>query len=289
MKYIIIGSKGFVGSNICIKLKDYTKFQVIGIDRKKIELLSKKSINKIKNFVNEGDVVVFCAAEAPVKNLDMFTNNVTMLNNILSDLANINIKSFIYLSSDAVYSDSECSIDEEYQTNPDNLHGMMHLTREKIIRITYPDKHLIVRPTLIYGYGDPHKGYGPNQFIDTAVNKGKIDIFGKGEELRDHIWIEDVSKILCELIVKDKTGIFNLVSGQLISFNEISDLIVSLLVEYKIKVDVSFKKRTSPMPHNGFRKLGNNKILNLLPETKISPFKNNIRNYVEKYLIQKNN
>jgi len=286
MKYIIIGSKGFVGSSIYKSLKDHNNDQIISISRSEIELLSESSSEKIKHIVNEGDTIIFCAAEAPVKNLKMFTNNISMLNNILQHLVNVKIKSFVYLSSDAVYTDSMNSIDEEYETNPDNLHGLMHLTREKIITNVYPNQYLIVRPTLIYGYGDPHCGYGPNQFIDTSIKKKKIELFGKGEELRDHIWIEDLTVIFKELIINNKIGIFNLVSGQLLNFSEIAEFVINLASEYNIKVDVSYKKRKGTMPHNGFRKLNNKKVIKMFPQIKTSEFKENIRNYFKKYLLE---
>ena len=82
--------------------------------------------------------VIFTSAEAPVKNLTMFVNNIIMINNFLLNIKNIKIKEFLYVSSDAVYSDSKNLINENSETNL--LHGIMHLTREKyyliISRIT---------------------------------------------------------------------------------------------------------------------------------------------------------
>ena len=49
----------------------------------------------------------------------------------------------------------------------------------------------ILRPTLIYGEGDPHNGYGPNKFMRLAKKNEDILLFGKGEELRDHININE--------------------------------------------------------------------------------------------------
>ena len=39
---------------------------------------------------------------------------------------------------------------------------------------------MYLRPTLIYGNGDTHGGYGPNKFLQLK-NKDII-LFGKGEE-----------------------------------------------------------------------------------------------------------
>jgi UDP-glucose 4-epimerase len=286
MKHVIIGSNGFVGKSILRSLKDDSNSQVIGISRSEIDLLSEISTEKIKHFVKEGDNIIFCAAEAPVKNLKMFTSNIKMLNNFLFSLDHIKLNKLIYLSSDAVYSDSTNSINEEAETNPDNLHGIMHLTRERIIKSIFPDNHLIVRPTLIYGYGDPHNGYGPNKFINTSINEKKIQLFGEGEELRDHICIDDLSKMFKELIVNDEKGTFNLVSGDLISFFEIAEVIINLASDHNIQVDLEYKKRTTPMPHNGFRKLSNKKFLNMFPKINISSFNKNIDNYFKKCFLE---
>jgi len=42
----------------------------------------------------------------------------------------------------------------------------------------------ILRPTLVYGAGDPHNGYGPNRFRRLASANQPIVLFGEGEERR---------------------------------------------------------------------------------------------------------
>ena len=68
----------------------------------------------------------------------------------------------------------------------------MHLTREAILKDNFNKILCILRPTLIYGPGDTHNGYGPNRFINLALKNKSIPIFGNGEEKRDHIFVEDV-------------------------------------------------------------------------------------------------
>ena len=75
-------------------------------------------------------------------------------------------------------------------------------------------KLLIIRPTLIYGPGDPHNGYGPNRFMRLAIVNKNIELFGKGEEVRDHIHIDDVGKIISMLILRRVVGILNLVTSR---------------------------------------------------------------------------
>ena len=134
----------------------------------------------------------------------------------------------MYLSSDAVYSDTKKKIDENSSTIPNSLHGIMHLTREIMFENLLKKRLCIVRPTLVYGQGDPHNGYGPNRFLRLIKKNGKISLFGKGEELRDHVWINDVSIAISKLIMKRKTGKFNLVTGKVISFNNIAKQIINI-------------------------------------------------------------
>ena len=77
--------------------------------------------------------------------------------------------------------------------NKSSLHGLMHLVREKILLNIAKNNLCILRPTLIYGEKDPHNGYGPNQFVRRAMKNFSIELFGKGEEKRDHIWVNDLA------------------------------------------------------------------------------------------------
>ena len=86
----------------------------------------------------------------------------------------------------------------------------------------------VVRPTLIYGKDDPHNGYGPNLFLRNALDGKDIRLFGKGEELRDHVWIEDVSKIICDVCLYNSSGILNVASGITYSFKNIAEKIISI-------------------------------------------------------------
>ena len=58
-----------------------------------------------------------------------------MLNNFLKLIDNIKIKNFVYISSDAVFSDSKKLINEKTIKEPENLHGLMHLNRRILLLI----------------------------------------------------------------------------------------------------------------------------------------------------------
>ena len=147
----------------------------------------------------------------------------------------------------------------------------MHLMRENIFKML-KTKVCVVRPTLVYGINDPHNGYGPNQFIRSAQSKKNIYLFGKGEEKRDHIHVNDVGELIYKLFKIKYTGVVNLVTGKVYSFLQIAEKIKKI---YKIKL--CFKKRIGPMPHNGYRAFNNMLVKKIFPKHNFIEFKNWIK------------
>ena len=255
-RIIVLGSKSFIASSIIKNLKK-KNYKIILIDRKKCDFEKSTSVLKLSRIIKSNDIVLFVAAIAPVKNINMFYKNILICKNVYQSLENKKNINLVYVSSDAVYSDTMNLIDENSSTEPTSLHGLMHLTREKILNQLNLNKYTIVRPTLVYGLDDPHDGYGPNKFFKNYKNKKKIYLFGKGEERRDHIHIDDVGRIITKLIDKQQSGIFNIVSGKVVSFHQIAKFIMDLKPK---NTSIEYLIRKGKMPHNGYRAFNNLKI-----------------------------
>ena len=271
-RIIVFGSTGFIGSKV-IKLLKKNKVNFKSFNSKNLNLTNKNSYKNIDKIIKENDIILFAAAEAPVKNEKMFLNNIIMLQNLIRSKKIIKIKNFIYVSSDAVYSDSKKPLNESSLTKPTNLHGLMHLTREITLQSLFKSKLTIVRPTLIYGYGDPHNGYGPNKFLRESNKFRRINLFGKGEEIRDHVSIDDVALIIYNLLLYENNGIINIVSGYRLSFFDIAKKIKKI---NKNNTIINFNPRIGPMPHNGYRVFDNTNLINLFPKLKLNNF---LKNY----------
>lgn len=265
-RIIILGSNSFIAKETINKLEG-EKINLVKISRKNINLENNDSIKKLKKIYKKNDKIIFVAAKAPVKNIKMLSENLKICENVLKSLEGVNFNQLLYVSSDAVYSDSKSKITEDSLTVPDSYHGFMHLMRERMLS-TFTKKLTIIRPTLVFGNKDPHNGYGPNMFIRNAQSNYNIRLFGKGEERRDHIYVKDVANIIFACLKKNKFGIFNAVSGSVISFYKISQLI-----KKKYNVKIEFTKRKGPMPHNGYRAFDNKKIQNVLGFKKITSIK----------------
>ena len=267
-RLIILGSESFIAKSVIYKLKK--NYKIIKVSRKTINLHSAKETKKLKKIVNNGDSIFFAAAKAPVKNFKMFNYNINICNNIIENIIDKKIKHFTYLSSDAVYKDSKELLNENSKLEPSSLHGLMHLVREKYVKAYLKTKICIIRPTLVFGKEDPHNGYGPNKFIRTAYRKNFIDIFSKGEEVRDHIHINDLATLISKLILKQYDGSLNLVTGKSISFLDIAKIIKK---NNNQSIVINYLKRNGPMPHDGYRAFDNKKLSLLFKSFKFKSIK----------------
>jgi nucleoside-diphosphate-sugar epimerase len=126
----------------------------------------------------------------------------------------------------------------------------MHLTREVMFdaEVKAPLAHL--RPSLLYGAGDPHNGYGPNRFRRLAAKGEDIVLFGEGEERRDHVLIEDVGELAARVTLMKSRGVLNIATGEVHSFRAIAEQVIALSGR---KVAIRGTPRVGPMPHSGYR------------------------------------
>ena len=180
----------------------------------------------------------------------MLIENLQMGKAVCEALQKSPVKHVAYISSDAVYVDSDSPLSEESYAQPGSLHGIMHLAREVMLTNAWQGPLCLLRPTLIYGTGDPHNGYGPNRFIRLAKKKEEILLFGEGEERRDHVWIQDVSDLICRVLSHRSTGILNIATGTVFSFREIAEQATQITPNSS---QIKSSPRSGPMPHNGYR------------------------------------
>lgn len=126
----------------------------------------------------------------------------------------------------------------------------------------------LVRPTLIYGAADPHNGYGPNRFRRLAAEGGEITLFGEGEELRDHVLVDDVARLLLLVLSHRSTGIVNAASGTVTSFRRLAEMAIA---QSGKPVQIRGTQRSGPMPHNGYRPFDIAAIQRAFPEFRPTP------------------
>lgn len=248
-RVVVVGAGGFVGGAIASRIAR-DGVEVLRIGRPDVDLLAPDAADRLAALLRPDDVLVAAAAIAPCKTAQMLCDNMTLALAVAAAAGRTALAQFVNISSDAVYADSTQPLTETSAAAPDTLHGAMHLAREAMFRSEIKAPLATLRPTLIYGAGDPHNGYGPNRFRRLA-NKGEpIVLFGKGEERRDHILIDDVAELAARIVARRSTGTLNAATGAVTSFKEIAEMVVRLSGK---PAPIQFAPRTGPMPHNGYR------------------------------------
>jgi nucleoside-diphosphate-sugar epimerase len=254
---LVFGKNGFIGKNFCNFLSK-KKIRYTAYSSEDINLLDAESAIKLKLISNNNYQIFFFSALTPDKGKDEVTliKNITMIKNFFAYFPQENIYQFYYISSDAVYSLEDEVITDQTKPNPQDLYGLMHLTREKIVESHLPkNKITILRLTGVYGFGDTHNSYGPNRFIKSAITNKKIEIFGEGKDVRSHIYIDDLINTFY-ILLKDKIpGIFCLASSKSYSFIEVANLIKSFYEKKSLEIDIIFHANTSKITKRYFQNL----------------------------------
>ena len=245
----MLGAGGFIAGAI-VRALSSEKIDVLPLGRPGFDLLKANSSTNLAELLRPADTLVFASAKAPVKNVGMLRENIVMAEAVCAALKAKPLAHVVYISSDAVYKDSPGPLSESSCAEPASLHGAMHLAREVALKAEYSGPLAIVRPTLVYGFDDPHNGYGPNRFRRLAADGKEIVLFGEGEERRDHVDVEDVASLVVKIITHRSTGVVNAVSGEAVSFRELAEFAAA---EFAPRVAVKGSPRSGPMPHDGYR------------------------------------
>jgi UDP-glucose 4-epimerase len=252
-RVIILGANGFLGKKLNQKLSSLG-VETVPVSSAEIDLVAPQSVDKLQAVVKAGDAVVFASALTPDRGRDRATmlKNIAMGDHFCQFLERATCSHIVYLSSDAVYGTNEKLLRETSCCQPDSLYGLSHLVREEMLKSAAKQKNIplfVLRSTAVYGSGDSHNGYGPNRFFRTALQEGRISLFGNGEEKRSHIFVEDVVNLMELGLTNKSSGTLNLTSGVSVSFMEVAEKIAVLFDE---KVEILTSPRQNPVTHINF-------------------------------------
>ncbi|MDA1330196.1 MAG: NAD(P)-dependent oxidoreductase [Chloroflexi bacterium] len=260
-RVVILGAGGFIAGAILRRLTS-DGILTLGLGRPTLDLLAPGAVQHLLDVLKVDDTIVFASAKAPVKDLGMLRENIVMAEAVCTALRECPVAHVIYVSSDAVYKDSPEPLTEASCAEPASLHGVMHLAREVALRQAFAGPLALVRSTLVYGFDDPHNGYGPNRFRRLAASGQDIVLFGEGEERRDHVDVEDIAELVSLIARHRSAGVANAVSGEVVSFRELAEFAASA---FSPQVAVRGSPRSGAMPHDGYRPFDNRVVLRAFP------------------------
>jgi len=232
MKILVTGGLGFIGSNFILKLLNHSdNFEIINVDaelyganrrnlsdiqnNEKYEFVKGNITNKrlMEETISKCDVVVNFAAESFVDR-SISDANPFLVSNIrgaftLLDIITKQKKRMVQISTDEVFGSlSSDTATETSKFNPSSPYAATKAAAELLVNsycITYDSDVIITRCT---------NNYGPRQFPEKLIPKTiilanqeqKIPIYGKGQNIRDWIHVDDHCNGIMSLLLDGKSG-----------------------------------------------------------------------------------
>lgn len=248
MKILFIGGAGFIGSSLVKEFLKDDKYEVSVIepsfanvsrlDGVKVQIFreSLNNIESVEKILDENHietVVHLVSTLIPGSGYDDFNrefqNMIFPSIRLMEFCAKKNIK-FVYFSSGGtIYgnrSDMKPFVETDEQ-KPISYYGWSKQMMENAILFknrTEQLKYLIVRPSNPYGHGQ--NLHGKQGIVAVAIGKlldGKpVEVWGDGSAIRDYIYIDDLAKIIYQLIDRDvHNQAVNIGSGRGYSVNDV--------------------------------------------------------------------
>jgi GDP-L-fucose synthase len=225
MKIFIAGHKGLVGSAILRQLKKRTKYAILTVERKNLDLLDQ---DKVFSFLKKNKPAIVIIAAARVGGIlanqnyggEFIYENLQIQNNLIHGSYSNGIKNLIFLGSSCIYpKKSKQPIKEEYL-----LSGKLEQTNEpyavaKIAGVKmceaynsqFGTNYKCIMPANTYGPND-HYDLKNSHFFAALIrkahecktnNKKKFEIWGTGKPFRELIYVDDVADA-CIFFMKKK-------------------------------------------------------------------------------------
>lgn len=252
-RVVVLGARGFVAANL-VRHLEAAGTPALALSSGDIDLTSPASPAALAAALRGDDALVFVSALTPDRGKDVATlmRNCQMGQHVCAALTARPVAHVVNVGSDAVYDDNANPVRETSCAQPGSFHGTMHYVRERMLVETLRAAKVplaLLRPSLLYGPGDTHNGYGPNRFVRTTMTDGAIALFGGGEEKRDHVYIDDVSALIALVLAHRSAGVLNIATGEAHSFRAVADEVASLSNR---EVAVTPSPRANPITHRHF-------------------------------------
>lgn len=226
MKAVVLGATGFLGRALADGL-EASGYDIERLGSADLDLRASAAGGALAQRLGPDTILVVCSALTPPEGatLEGLRANLAMVASVAAAFEQAEVAACVYLSSDAVYGWSDEPVTERTPVQPVGYYPIAKYTGEMMLGTASATRGvplLVLRPVSVFGPGDTHGAYGPNRFARTAREEGRLELFGEGEELRDHLYIDDFAAYATSLIDKRATGVFNLASGVARTFAEVA-------------------------------------------------------------------
>jgi ADP-L-glycero-D-manno-heptose 6-epimerase len=253
MYYVVTGAAGFIGSNLVKALNERGATNIIAVD-------NMKKADKFRNLVDceiadymdkedflarlmagelDGEIVAVlhegaCSDTMETDGRYMMENNYRYSLEILNHCQNEEVP-FLYASSASVYGGGGVFKESREYESPLNVYAYSKFLFDQVVRRRWSERTAQIvgfRYFNVYGQREQHKGRMASvafHFFNQYRADGYVKLFegcdgyANGGQLRDFVSVEDVVKVNMHFLEHpEKSGIFNLGTGNAQSFNDVA-------------------------------------------------------------------
>ena len=260
-KALVLGAGGFIGSHLVKKLK--TKdYYVTGVDIKHPEfsntLADKFIIGDLKQqffcdqiFNTKFDEVYQLAADmggagyifTGDNDANIMTNSALINLNVVERCVKTQVGKVFYSSSACIYpaynqedpENPKCSEDSAYPAEPDSEYGWEKLFSERLYLSYHKNYKLNVRIARFHNIFGPEGSWNNGKekapaalCRKVAESNSVIDVWGDGKQTRSFLYIDECLEAVERLIESDFIGPVNIGSDEIISINDLANMIISI-------------------------------------------------------------
>lgn len=220
-KVLVTGATGFIGFNLLEHLggqdmEVYRGVRQLNANSDEFDVLCDltdlSSISAISENYNF-DVIVHLASAIGWSGLsyeDMFVSNV-LATGALGHIACQMGSNFIFASAALVHGKSSDSINDFSQINLDTEYARTKYEAELLLKSILPEA-CILRIGGVFGHNGPSH-LGINRSISEAISGVVPVLYGDGENLRNYIYVDDLTLIISDIVAREVSGTF-LIAGQ---------------------------------------------------------------------------
>lgn len=163
------------------------------------------SANDLEKIDEKIDVLIICHAAVAsgttiLSNDILYDVNVSLTEKIVTKFKDAFL---VYISTASIYDANLCLIQEDSMINPQSNYAISKLWSERIVLANA--KSTVIRLSSLFGNGMKENTVIPN-YVNQALSKGKIEVWGKGERLQNYIHVNDACRYVQLAIENSEKG-----------------------------------------------------------------------------------
>jgi len=223
-KILVTGAKGQLGYDCIRELKERGYKNVLGIDRDEMDITDEKSVMK---FITDyhPDVVMHNAAWTAVDKAEQMPDEVYKVNALgpkyVAEACKAVGATMFYISTDYVFDGKGTKF---FETNdPKNglsVYGKTKGEGEDFVA-SLLSKYFIIRISWVFGIN----GHNFVKTIISLADKGHKELNVVDDQIGSPTYTYDLSKLMCDMMVTDKYGIYHATNEGVCSWAEFASFI----------------------------------------------------------------